>query len=329
MKLNYTYGQPSLTVKQATVNSYNEFKGRHNMSLTEAVKFNRNRLKGQFNPRLYLGNGRLFKIKDTWNGYDFAVKKLIAGCFIDFMAVKSIGFMVEEPEFKRIKADIDVMLFNREEFKSSEYAAYRDQWNKISDKIIEEIRNKVVNGWKDGKPCDEIVKFFGDKWQTYGVKRQYKNKGVSKTYAYMDSKDVNKIAKYLAANGINKVVNTMKECKALTRRGISISDVNMAIAQLVNDNKGKDIVETFKKGLSIINWLKTLNGRQLKDLHIINNMDDRGADMYLNAYGFNMKWKCNGYLKFIMTGLDNRIKEINNGLYRKNRSCGRISRAHS
>ena len=300
MKLNYTYGQPSLTVKQATVNSYNEFKGRHDMTLVEAIKFNRKRINGQFNPRIYLGNGRLFKIKDTWKGYDFAVKKLVASCFIDFMALKSSGFMIEEPEIKKIKADIDVMLFNREEFKSSEYAAYREQWNKISDKIILEMRDKVVKGWKDGRPCDEIIKFFGNKWQTYGVKRRYKNRGISKTYTYMDSKDINKIAKYLAAKGINKVVNTMKECKALTRRGISIHDVNTAIAQLVNDNKGKDIVEIFKKGLNIIGWLNNLNDRQLNNLKILNNMDESVADMYLSAYGFDMKWKCNGYIEFIM-----------------------------
>ena len=265
------------------------------MTLVEAIKFNRKRINGQFNPRMYLGNGRLFKIKDTWKGYDFAVKKLVAGCFIDFMALKSSGFMIKEPEIKKIKADIDVMLFNR-----SEYAAYREQWNKISDKIIIETRDKVIKGWKDGRPCDEIIKFFGNKWQTYGVKRRYKNRGISKTYAYMDSKDINKIAKYLAAKGINKVVNTMKECKALTRRGISIHDVNTAIAQLVNDNKGKDIVEIFKKGLNIIGWLNNLNDRQLNDLQILNNMDESVADMYLSAYGFDMKWKCNGYIEFIM-----------------------------
>ena len=60
------------------------------------------------------------------------------------------------------------------------------------------------------------------------------DKGISKIYSYMDSKDIKDIAKHLVLKGISKVTCKMKECKALTRRNISIKAVNEELRNYLN-----------------------------------------------------------------------------------------------
>lgn len=84
----YIYGRPQYLAEIITVRSYKEWQGEHFVDLKTQIKNNKLSLKGYFVANLYLGDGRMFKVETSWKGVDFAVKKLIAACFCDYMAVK-------------------------------------------------------------------------------------------------------------------------------------------------------------------------------------------------------------------------------------------------
>ena len=85
----YIYGRPQYLAEIITVRSYKEWHGEHAVDLNTQIKNNKSSLKGYFVANLYLGDGRMFKVDTSWKGVDFAVKKLIAACFCDYMAVKN------------------------------------------------------------------------------------------------------------------------------------------------------------------------------------------------------------------------------------------------
>lgn len=225
----YIYGRPQYLAEIITVRSYKDWKGEHNIDLNTQIKNNKASLKGYFVANLYLGDGRMFKVDTSWKGVDFAVKKLIAACFCDYMAVKNaFAASLSEPTAEGIKRDIHELIFNR--YKSSDIEAYEIFFDKNYEFIVKNIRNEVVENWNGKEPSEEVKKFFTDSYT-------YKKRKTTSKWSWMKDMTVMEIAKKLISTGIDKLSGAI--ISALKHLHISVKSVIEAFESLM-DSMGED-----------------------------------------------------------------------------------------
>ena len=221
----YIYGRPQYLAEIITVRSYKEWHGEHAVDLNTQINNNKSLLKGYFVANLYLGDGRMFKVDTSWKGVDFAVKKLIAACFCDYMAVKNaFAASLSEPTAEGIKRDIHELIFDR--YSSSDVKAYGLFFDKSYEFIIKNIRNEVVDNWNGKEPSEEVKKFFTDSYT-------YKKRKTSSKWSWMKDMTVMEIAKKLISTGIDKLSGAI--ISALKHLHISVKNVIEALETLMGE----------------------------------------------------------------------------------------------
>jgi len=221
----YTYGRPQYLAKIITTRSYNEWNREHFVDLDTQLKNNISSLKGYFIPNLWLGNGNMFSFDKTWKGVDFAVKKLIAACYCDYMAVKkAFATSLSEPTVEGIKRDMQVLIFDR--YTSSDIEAYKSFFDKSYEFIIKNIRNEVIDNWNDKEPSDEIKNFFSDSYH-------YKKRNRTSKWSWMKDMTVMEIAKKLISTGIDKLTGAI--ISALKHLHISVKNVIEALESVMDE----------------------------------------------------------------------------------------------
>lgn len=221
----YIYGRPQYLAEIITVRSYKDWKGEHNIDLNTQIENNKASLKGYFVANLYLGDGRMFKIETSWKGVDFAVKKLIAACFCDYMVVKkAFAVFLNEPTAEGIKRDINELIFNR--YNSRDIEAYKLFFDKNYEFIVKNIRNEVVDNWNGKEPSEEIKKFFTDSYT-------YKKRKTTSKWSWMKDMSVTEIAKKLISTGIDKLSGAI--ISAMKHLHISVKKVIEALETLMGE----------------------------------------------------------------------------------------------
>ena len=221
----YIYGRPQYLAEIITVRSYKEWHGEHDVDLNTQIKNNKSSLKGYFVANLYLGDGHMFKVDTSWKGVDFAVKKLIAACFCDYMAVKNaFAASLSEPNAEGIKRDIHELIFDR--YNSSDVKAYELFFDKNYEFIIKNIRNEVVDNWNGKEPSEEVKKFFTESYT-------YKKRKTTSKWSWMKDMTVMEIAKKLISTGIDKLTGAI--ISALKHLHISVKMVIEALETLMSE----------------------------------------------------------------------------------------------
>lgn len=247
----YTYGRPQFLAQIITVNSFNSWKGEHTEDLKSQIKNNKKKLTGYYVANLWLGNGAMFDFKHTWKGIDFAIKKLIAACYCDYMAVKTaFATFLEEPEADKIRRDINELIFNR--YNGQAFDGYKAYFDKSYEYIIKNVRDLVVNNWNKTEPCEEIKNFFNDSYT-------FKKRNRKSKYDWMKEMTVIEIAKKLISQGIDKLTNAL--ISAMKHLHISVKNVIEALENIIDSmgNEAKErIVETKIKH----EWFTSLSDAQ-------------------------------------------------------------------
>lgn len=221
----YTYGRPQYLAKIITVRSYKEWHGEHQVALDTQLKNNKAALKGYFVPNLWLGNGNMFSFDMSWKGVDFAVKKLIAACFCDYMTVKkAFAISLNEPTAEGIKRDIHELIFDR--YNSSDIESYKTFFDNSYEFIVKNIRNEVVDNWNGKEPSEEIKKLFTDSYT-------YKKRRTSSKWSWMKEMTVMEIAKKLISTGIDKLTGSI--ISALKHLHISVKNVIEALESIIKE----------------------------------------------------------------------------------------------
>lgn len=268
----YIYGRPQYLAEIITVRSYKEWHGEHTVDLNTQIKNNKTSLKGYFVANLYLGDGYMFKVDTSWKGVDFAVKKLIAACFCDYMAVKNaFAASLSEPTAEGIKRDIHELIFDR--YNSNDVKAYELFFDKSYEFIVKNIRNEVVDNWNGKEPSEEIKKFFTESYT-------YKKRKTTSKWSWMKDMTVMEIAKKLISTGIDKLTGAI--ISAMKHLHISVKNVIEALETLMGElgtdakQKVVDIKTTQEWFTSltdsqkdqIVNFIKTANDWAYENLKI-------------------------------------------------------------
>ena len=222
------------------------------------------KLKGYFIPNLYLGNKHTIDVVRSFKGIDFAVKRLVAACFVDYMVVKTaLGYPINEPNPTYIKNDIDELLFERIIHNKPVEDYIKGTWDVYSGLIIKTVRDKVINEWKDYGPSEEIVKFFPTGY--YYKKRKTK-------YSWID--DINsyeELVKYMMDHRILEVDNKLKS--TLKTRHISVKRVQIGLNRELSKLTFAERNEL--RSVSMCErWLSGLTDRQVDDIYAMFGMDD-------------------------------------------------------
>ena len=212
----YTYGQPAYLAKLIIKRSYDSWNQEHTKSLEEQYEEALPKLKGYFIPNLYLGNNHTIDVVRSFKGVDFAVKRLIAACFVDYMVVKTaLNYPINEPNPEYIKNDIDKLLFDRINHNKPVEDYIKGTWNVYSGLIIKTVRDKVINEWKGYGPSDEVKEFFPTGY--YYKKRKTKYSWIDDMNSYEE------LTKYMMDHDIYEVDDKLKS--TLKTRHISVKRV--------------------------------------------------------------------------------------------------------
>lgn len=231
----YTYGRPQYLAKIITTRSYNEWKGEHFVDLETQLKNNISSLKGYYVPNLWLGNGNMFSFNKSWNGVDYAVKKLIAACYCDYMAVKkAFATSLSEPTIEGIKRDIQELIFDR--YSSRGIKEYKAFFDKRYEFVIKNIRNEVIDNWNGQEPSDEIKNFFSE------TSYHYKKRNRASKWSWMKDMTVMQIAKKLISTGIDKLTGAI--ISALKHLHISVKSVIEALESIMDEMSEEDRQKT-------------------------------------------------------------------------------------
>lgn len=247
----YIYGRPQYLAEIITVRSYKEWHGEHTVDLNTQIKNNKSSLKGYFVANLYLGDGYMFKVDTSWKGVDFAVKKLIAACFCDYMAVKNaFAASLSEPTAEGIKRDIHELIFDR--YNSNDVKAYELFFDKSYEFIIKNIRNEVVDNWNGKEPSEEVKKFFTESYT-------YKKRKTTSKWSWMKDMTVMEIAKKLISTGIDKLTGAI--ISALKHLHISVKNVIEALETLMSE-LGQDAKQKVVDIKTTQEWFTSLTDSQ-------------------------------------------------------------------
>lgn len=276
----YTYGQPAYLAKLIIKRSYDSWNREHAKSLEEQYEEAMPKLKGYFIPNLYLGNKHTIDVVRSFKGIDFAVKRLVAACFVDYMVVKTaLGYPINEPNPLYIKNDIDELLFERITHNRPVEDYIKGTWDVYSGLIIKTVRDKVINEWKGYGPSEEIVKFFPTGY--YYRKRKTKYSWIDDIHGYEE------LVKYMMDHRMLEVDNKLKS--TLKTRHISVKRVQMGL----NRELGKLTLAERNELRSVSmceTWLSGLTDRQVDDIYAMFGMDDAILQCTLiRAYGLDLQ----------------------------------------
>lgn len=293
-RTNYTYGQPSLLIKQAVSNSYYAWNGQKTQPLTAIIYGERKKLKGMFIPNIFFGRTkadqspaqyRIFssKKKENWKNIDVKIKMLVSACFIDYKTVSKLGYVLDKPVAKKVKSDIDSIIFR--EIDTHDMAAYKKLWDCKFEEIINKVFENIEKNWNNGELNNEIKKLF-TKSYVYG-QRKTANK-------WMDNKDEEEIAKYLFENGFTALEK--KHVSALKHRHISVKKVTEKLNYFMNAEEISE--DTTKKVIAarINKWFFTKDN-QVKNniLYYIANANNMDKNHYISlmetVYGYDDQWR--------------------------------------
>ena len=276
----YTYGQPAYLAKIIIKRSYDSWNQEHSKSLEEQIEEALPRLKGYFIPNLYLGNNHTIDVIRSFKGVDFAVKKLIAACYIDYMVVKTaIGYPIDEPNIQYIKNDVDKLLFARITHNKPVDDYIRGTWEVYPEFIIKNIRDKVINGWEGYGPSAEIREMFPGGY--YYKKRNTK-------YSWIDDmRSYEEIAKYMFEHKIIEIDDKLKS--TFKCRHIRVKRVQGYLNHLLHNLP----VEEQNELLSISKckqWLSGLTDSQIAAINGMLGMEDSILQVTLiRAYGLDLE----------------------------------------
>ena len=274
----YTYGQPVYLAKIIVKRSYDSWTGPHNKTLEEQIEEVKPKLKGYYVPNLYLGNNNIFNVNRTHNGIDFAVKKLIAACFIDYMVVKTaLKYPIEEPKIHYIRDDIDELLFGR--IPNNEFVTkyIKNTWEPCHAIIIKNMRDKVINEWEGKGPCEEVRKFFETGY--YYLERNTK-------YRWIEGKTAHELAHIMVSNNIIEIDGCMKS--ALKHRHLSVKALQRALnCELCNLTLGER--NDLRSRYLCDKWISGLTFKQVEAINGMLGMDESILQCTLiRAYGLDL-----------------------------------------
>lgn len=276
----YTYGRPQYLVKLIIKRSYDSWNKEHTKSLEEQYEEALPKLKGYFIPNLYLGNNHTIDVVRSFKGVDFAVKRLIAACFVDYMVVKTaLNYPINEPNHEYIKKDVDKLLFDRINHNKPVEEYIRGTWNVYSGLIIKIVRDKVINEWKGYGPSEEITKFFPTGY--YYRKRKTKYSWIDEMHSYEE------VAKYMIDHHIYEVDNKLKS--TLKTRHISVKRVQGWLNGLLSKLAPEERNELINVSMCE-RWLSGLTDRQIEDIYAMFGMEDSILQCTLiRAYGLDLQ----------------------------------------
>ena len=272
MKLYYTYGSPVLLLKNISTRYYNEYQGKHEVDLATFIKQQKSKLKGWFIPNLWLGKnkhdnsvGNIGVTKDSWKAYDRLVKTFIAATFIDWYVVNNAcSLHIDKPLAKFIKQDIDLLVFNKESFITSDYVQYRDFWNSNWGYIINRIFIEVVDGWHDKVPSAYIQELFSKSYT-------YKKRNRKSKWTWLSQYSPSEIAERLVNEGKLELDGPI--ISAMKHLHLSVKAVQDALNALVSRLSLEEINLAHKRS-EIKLWISEMTFNQLCDLSVYFDMDD-------------------------------------------------------
>ena len=276
----YTYGRPQYLVKLIVKRSYDSWNQEHSKSLEEQIEEALPRLKGYFIPNLYFGNNHTIDVIRSFKGVDFAVKKLIAACYIDYMVVKTaIGYPIDEPNIQYIKNDVDKLLFARITHNKPVDDYIRGTWEVYPEFIIKNIRDKVINEWQGYGPCEEIRNMFETGY--YYRKRKTKNSWLD------DMRSYEEIAKYMFEHRIIEIDGSLQS--AFKHRHIRVKRVQGYLNHLLH-NLSIEEQNELQSVSKCERWLSGLNGKQIDAIKGMLGMEDSILQCTLiRAYGLDLQ----------------------------------------
>jgi hypothetical protein len=276
----YTYGRPQYLVKLIIKRSYDSWNGEHDKSLEEQYAETLPKLKGYFIPNLYLGNNHTIDVVRSFKGVDFAVKRLIAACFVDYMVVKTaLNYPINEPNPEYIKNDIDELLFNRITHNKPVEDYIKGTWDVYSGLIIKTVRDKVIGEWKGTGPSEEVKEFFPTGY--YYKKRKTKYSWIDDMNSYEE------LTQYLLDHDIYEINSKFES--ALKNRHISVKRVqsylNYELGKLTPEDRN-ELLSTSK----CKQWLATLTSSQVAAIRGMLDMEDSMLQVTLiRAYDLDLE----------------------------------------
>ena len=276
----YTYGQPAYLAKLIIKRSYDSWNGEHGKSLEEQYAETLPKLKGYFIPNLYLGNNHTIDVVRSFKGVDFAVKRLVAACFVDYMVVKTaLNYPINEPNPEYIKNDIDELLFNRITHNKPVEDYIKGTWDVYSGLIIKTVRDKVIGEWKGTGPSEEVKEFFPTGY--YYKKRKTKYSWIDDMNSYEE------LTQYLLDHDIYEINSKFES--ALKNRHISVKRVqsylNYELGKLTPEDRN-ELLSTSK----CKQWLATLTSSQVAAIRGMLDMEDSMLQVTLiRAYDLDLE----------------------------------------
>lgn len=277
----YTYGQPAYLAKLIIKRSYDSWNQEHGKSLEEQYEEAMPKLKGYFIPNLYLGNNHTIDVIRSFEGVDFAVKKLIAACYVDYMVVKkAFDYPINEPNIKYIKKDIDELMFARITHNKPVDDYIRGTWEVYPEFIIKNIRDKVINEWQGYGPCDEIKNFFKTT-SYYYKKRNTKHSWLDDMRSYQE------IAKYMLDHLILEIDGSLQS--AFKHRHIRVKCVQRWLSGMLNQFTYGELFD-LRSTSKCKQWLAKLTPSQITDIKGMLGMEDSMLQVTLiKAYGLDLE----------------------------------------
>ena len=298
MKTHYTTTQ-SLLIKNVTTASYKEWKGKHNMTLNEAIAHENTFRKGILCLNSYLNTKEnpdmwFFGKKDKKSGKvivkypnwkkmnEFVTKRLVEIFWVNKTA-KAMKYNVKAIDNKKVKEQIDSMLDN---ITLKNAFGWRDNWNINYNSYINMAETMVEKNWNNGKGTAEIIKLFPTAY-VYGERNtEYKTK-----WSELDNmKTAKEVYNFLKANKIYEINDSIKRTinRHAKKNGIFAKDVKEFI---------EEIDKTKPNHKEINQWFDNKSEEQKTNIvKYVMNMANGDMDktsyysIMVRAYGYKAEW---------------------------------------
>lgn len=310
--MNYTYGNPSLLVKQVVKNSWANNCMKFKVNLNEAIKEARMRLKGCFIERMSFGFNsdnlilpKFCNINDvSFYQLDQIIKKIIVSCFTTYRTVtERCHYMLPDIDFTKVRDDIINVVLDpviNSEYKPlslTTIVAYKENFIKHYEATILNAREFAYKNWNNGLPSDEVMKLFPN---GYFYKRRDTS---SKKWNWLKNKTPEQVVEGFIDQGVTELSPSMKT--ALKRvQGLSIKVVNDLLKKTVSE-MDQNQINTIKTNKAINDWF--FNFDESDRLEIIDQItrkrnDEHQIKAYINymisEYEYKPEWMTNGHMKF-------------------------------
>lgn len=312
MKTYYTYGDPSLVVKQVMKNSWANNCMKFKVNLKQAIRLERKRLKGCFIERMSFSDNesnlilpKLCNVNNlSFYALDMTIKKIIVSCFTTYRTVtENLHYMLPDMEFTKIRADIvnavlDPVINSEFHPKSLQtIIAYKENFIKNYEATILNAKETAYTGWNNGKPSKIVMDMFPNGY-VYGH-RDTSNK----KWNWLKNKAPEQVVKGFIDQGVTELSPSMKT--ALKRvQGLSIKVVNDLLKKTVSEMDPSHL-KRIKNNKAINDWFNNFDDvekREISEQITRKRNDEHQIKAYINyminEYGYNKEWIVDGKLKF-------------------------------